>query len=236
MKWNEIESEHHVFCVHPNSLAEKEIDHIIEIQEYCCHYVMNVLKVEMEEKIYYYLCESEEEVGFYKGDFLPSHSFSTLPNVVYVVYNRKQKRIGFYEETHLIADYISYQKNVALKEGLAMFFEKKWFDISNFEWVIYLLESDDYVSIQKLLKGKVIDDCPAYLVYPVMGAFTQYLILTYGVEKYLKLYCMQEQTLNKCFKDVYDCSMKMMETEFLNYIRLFRLDHVVRERIIEQLD
>ncbi|MDO4927353.1 MAG: hypothetical protein Q3980_17075 [Turicibacter sp.] len=161
------------FYVHPNSLAEKEIDRIVEIQEYCHHYI--------------------------------------------------------------IADHMSDQKSVALKEGLEMFFEKKWCDISNFEWVIYLLESDSYVLLQRLLKDKVIYDYPDYMIYPVMGAFTQYLILTYGLEKYLNLYCMKEQPLNKCFKDVYDCSMKMIETEFLNYIRLFRLDYVIRERIIEQL-
>lgn len=56
---------------------------------------MNILNVEMEEKIHYYLCDSEDEVGFYKGDFLSSSSYSKLPNQVYVVYNRKKKELVF---------------------------------------------------------------------------------------------------------------------------------------------
>ncbi len=235
MKWNQVESDHYVFYIHPDSLAAKDIDEIVDIQERCFRYLRNVLKVDMEEKTHYYLCESEEEVGAYYGDFVPCPGFSKAPNEIYVVYNRKKKWIGFHEDVHLMADQISYQKSVALREGLAMFFDQKWCGVHNFEWVIYLLESDTYVSLQKLMKDNLFYDYPAYMTYPVMGAFTQYLILTYGLDKYLKLYRMKEQTLNKCFKDVYDCSMKMIESEFLDYVSLFKLDHVVRERLIEQL-
>ena len=86
------------------------------------------------------------------GTFLPSSGFSKEPNEIYVVYNRKKKWIGFHETSHLIANQIAYPTSVALREGLAMFFDKKWCGIHNFEWVLYLLESDTYVSLQKLMK------------------------------------------------------------------------------------
>lgn len=235
MKWNQSESEHYVFYFHPNSLAEKEIHEIMDIQERCFQYLTHVLKVELEEKIHYYLCESEDEVGVHSGTFLPCSGFTKEPNEIYVVYNRKKKWIGFHEDSHLIANRIACPRSVALREGLAMFFDKKWCGIHNFEWVLYLLESDTYVSLQKLMKENLFYDYPSYMTYPVMGAFTQYLILTYGLDKYLKLYKMREQTLNKSFKDVYDCSIKTMENEFLGYVGLFKLDYAIRDRLVEQL-
>lgn len=69
-------------------------------------------------------------------------------------------------------------------------------------------------SFQKVLKDHVFSDYLVDMSYSVVGTFTQYLILTYGIDKYLKLYRMTEQMLNKCFKDVYDCSIKTIQNEF----------------------
>lgn len=158
-----------------------------------------------------------------------------MPNEIYVVYNRKKKAIGFHEDTHLISNQINAHNSIAIKEGLAMFFEKKWCGIYNFEWMIYWLESDQYVSIQRFMKDDFFYDYPSYLTYQTVGAFTQYLITTYGIERYLKFYALSEPMINKRCKEIYDRSLKVLETEFLEYVRLFKLDYAMRMRILEVL-
>lgn len=233
MKWQICESDHYVFHVHPGSLAEKEIDDIMDHQEHCLKYILQVLKLDIEEKIQYYLCDSLDEVGMYYGDYIPCSSFFRDPFEIYVVYNRKQKSIGFHQDVLLLANFINRPNEVAIREGLAMFFNKKWFGIHNFEWVLYWIETEQYVTLQRLMKDEYFYEYPPYLTYPIVGAFTQYLIMTYGMEKYLIFYRMNEATINKRFKEVYDEGIKTIETEFLNYVRLFKLDYAMRERIVE---
>ena len=78
-------SKNYIFNYHLNSLAEKDIDKIIEIQENCFSYISKVLKVDFQEKIEYYLCNSREEVGKFYGDNDPCSGFAIKPNKVYAV-------------------------------------------------------------------------------------------------------------------------------------------------------
>lgn len=235
MKWLEYDSDHYLFHYHPGSTAQKEIEYIVDFQEQCFKYITHVLKVHLEEKINYYLCETPEEVGIHYGDYEACSGFTRMPNEIYVVYNRKKKMIGFHEDTHLISNQINPHNSTAIREGLAMYFEKKWCSVHNFEWMIYWLECDQYVSLQRFIKDDFFFDYPVYLTYPVVGAFTQYLIMTYGIESYLRFYASGESTLSKRFKDVYNRSLKVLETEFLDYVRLFKLDYAMRVRMLEIL-
>lgn len=65
MKWNFIESNHYIFYVYPVSVAIKEINEIMDIQERCFCYMRTVLSIDIEEKI----CETEDEVDVYSEDF-----------------------------------------------------------------------------------------------------------------------------------------------------------------------
>ena len=192
MKWLVNESDHYVFHVHAGSLAQKDIEEIMEYQEHCLKYVLQVLRLELEEKIHYFLCDSLDEVGMYYGDYVPCSSFFRDPFEIYAVYS-----------------------------------------VHNFEWVLYWLENDQYVSLQRLMKDEYFYDYPPYLTYPVVGAFTQYLIMTYGMDKYLSFYRLNESTVNKRFKEMYGEGIKTIEKEFLDYVRLFKLDYAMKERIIE---
>ena len=233
MKWLVNESDHYVFHVHAGSLAQKDIEEIMEYQEHCLKYVLQVLRLELEEKIHYFLCDSLDEVGMYYGDYVPCSSFFRDPFEIYAVYSLKQKAIGFHQDVLLLANLINRPNVVAIREGLAMFFNKKWFGVHNFEWVLYWLENDQYVSLQRLMKDEYFYDYPPYLTYPVVGAFTQYLIMTYGMDKYLSFYRLNESTVNKRFKEMYGEGIRTIEKEFLDYVRLFKLDYAMKERIIE---
>ena len=236
MKWFIKESDHYIFHVHYGSLAQKDLDEIIDYQEHCLRYMLKVLKLNLDDKIQYFLCESLDEVGMYYGDYIPCSGFTRDPFEIYVVYNKKQKSIGFHQDALLIANLINRPSVVGIREGFAMFFNKKWFGLENVEWVLYALEMNQYVSIQRLMKNEYFYDYDPYLTYPIVGAFTQYLIMTYGMEKYLSFYRLNEVSVNKRFKDIYGEGLKTIENEFLGYIQLFKLDYVIKERILELIN
>ncbi len=224
-------SEHYIFHYHINSKAEKDINKIIDIQETCFNYISNLLGIEFQEKIEYYLCNSKEEVGEFYGDNEPCSAFARKPNKIYSVYNDDLQCIGFHEDAHLISYQINTPKSVAFREGLAMFFDKKWWGISNIEWVQYYLKSNQYYSIEELSEDSFFYQIDCAISYPIMGYFTEYLILTYGISKYIKFYSYEEDDLINYFKHCYGKPIHEIEKEFISHIKLFECDIVVEQRI-----
>ena len=224
-------SEHYIFHYHSDSKAEIDLDKIINVQEGCFKYITNVLGVEFQDKIEYYLCNSREEVGELYGDNEPCSGFAVEPNKVYAVYNDDCQCIGFHEDAHLISYQINTPKTVAIREGLAMFFDKKWWGISNIEWVQYYLKSNQYQSVVKLLEDSYFYQVDCTISYPIMGFFTEYLILTYGISKYIKLYSYKEEDFIGYFQYCYEKSIYEIEEEFISYIQLFNIDNIVEQRI-----
>ena len=229
-------SKNYIFNYHLDSLAEKDIDKIIEIQENCFSYITNVLKVDFKEKIEYYLCSSKEEVGEFYGDNDPCSGFAREPNKVYAVYNEINKCLGFHEDAHLISYKINTPKSAAFREGLAMFFDRNWWDISNSEWVKYYLKENRYERVESLINDDYFYEVDCSISYPTMGCFTEYLILTYGIDKYLKFYSYEKEDFIKSFELTYEKSLYEVEEEFISYLNLFKLDKSIEERLKELTD
>lgn len=95
-------SGNYVFHYHKDSLAEKDIDKIIAIQENCYSKICSTLKICPNLKIKYYLTNTPEEVGEIYGDKEPCNGFASPPDKIYAVYNDKIKCIGFHEDAHII--------------------------------------------------------------------------------------------------------------------------------------
>ena len=66
-----IESKNYIFNYNEGSVAEKQLEKIINIQETCFEFICNTLEVNMPCKINYYLCDSPEQVGEIFGDNEP---------------------------------------------------------------------------------------------------------------------------------------------------------------------
>lgn len=107
MDWIKIESDNYIINYHAGSIAEKDIEKIIELQETCYDFICKTLTIKMDIKIKYYLCESAKEVGELYGDDEPCNGFAKEPNEIYAVYNDEVKCIGFHEDAHIISYNIS---------------------------------------------------------------------------------------------------------------------------------
>lgn len=225
----QFESEHYICYYGSDTKAEQDIVKIATYQESCFQYICSVLGVTPEFKIEYYLYDSPEEVGRIYGDNDPCNGFAALPNKIYAVYNEKVKCVGFHEDAHIISFTINRPACPAITEGLAMYFDRKWWAIQNLDWTGYYLKTGRYIGIDKMLsrEGFFSEDCS--ITYPIMGAFTDWLIATYGIERYMQMY--KQKNIAEAMPLVYQKTPEELNKAFTDYVRLFGIDEMLEQRM-----
>ena len=227
------ETEHYVFHYNSGTKAETDIRSIAAGQEACFRYICKVLKTTPDFKLQYFLCDSPEEVGRVYGDDEPCNGFAVMPDTVYAVYNEQVQCVGFHEDAHIISYTISRPDCPAIREGLAMYFDRKWWGISNLEWTGYYLKKNGELPTAAWLDRDTFFEEDCTLTYPIMGAFTEYLISTYGPDAYLRLYGQQDMA--RGMEAVYGKTPAQLQREFEDYVGLFRVDEGLEKRIVNLL-
>lgn len=71
------------------------------------------------------------------------------------------------------------------------------------------------------------------MTYPIMGAFTEYLIRVYGMKAYLEFYSQSDMA--KAMETVFRKTPRELDQEFTEYVRLFRVDDGVKGRMASLL-
>ena len=227
------ETAHYVFRYNENSKAEQDIREITAYQEACFEHICSMLKVVPQFKLEYYLCDSPEEVGRFCGelcgDYEPCNGFADSPNKIYAVYNEKIQCIGFHEDAHLISYIINRPECVAIREGLAMYFDQTWWGISNLEWTAYFLKTGKYISVALLFDDEAFysEDCA--ITYPIMGAFTEWLVKILGIEKYLQFYKYVDVKVG--LQETYQMTAEELDTDFEKYVSHHELDAALEEEM-----
>lgn len=219
--WKEKETEHYIFHYKENSLAEKEIQQVIELQEGCFKEITDKLDFMPEKRIIYWLCDTREEVMRISGFEYETNGVTFFePNpTIYAVYNEEVKCVGAHEDTHAISYQWSYAYSCAMIEGLAMYFDKEWWGISNELCTRVYLEDKKYERAESL----ILRDYESFMEiedkisYPIMGAFTAFLLDTYGIEKYKSVYEEYEDFPQR-FREIYKKELCVLEDEFVESI------------------
>ncbi|MEW8957018.1 hypothetical protein [Clostridium sp.] len=237
--WTIKHSDNYIFHYMENSLGEEHIDEIVRIQELCNKHISKVLKVSMKDKIKYFLCNSREEVGASSGD-KPRNRFSRMPDEIWAVYNESNKCIGYHEDAHIISyNTLGIPECIFIREGLAMYFEKVWFGIENRFWVHEYLRNNKYVDIGSLINNNEFCRLSDTLTYPIAGAFTEYLISVFGMDKFKRFY-VQLSTLRtigfkRNFKEVFQQSLEDVEENFKNYILSIKPNNIIEKEISQNI-
>lgn len=209
----------YIFTYEENSLAAKDIEMIANGQEKCFGKICDTLKVNYPEKIKYYLYDSPLEVGKRYGISEPINGFAVWgENEIYAVYNENIKCIGPHEDAHLISYLINAPKSNLISEGLAMYFDEKWWDVDNEQWASYYKKINTDLSIVKMLDNNIFDSYNCEITYPIAGAFTKYLIDKFGIDKYINLYKITEEPKNNDFQKIFNYTIYDLELNFWNEI------------------
>ena len=152
-----------------------------------------------------------------------------MPNKIYAVYNEEVKCIGFHEDAHVVSYLINRPNSRAIREGVAMYFDRKWWDIHNLDWAGYFIKTGKYISVNKLFDNEIFSSNDCSITYPIMGAFTEWLISSYGIDKYLQFYKYEDSIT--ALKLVYNQTIEELNSAFIDYVQLFEIDEVLEQRM-----
>ena len=224
-----FETAHYVFHYHAGSKAEQDITEIAALQERCYAHICACLQTQIDFKIQYYLCLSPEDVGAVYGDDEPCNGFCALPDKIYAVYNEDVQCIGFHEDAHIISYTINRPDPPAIREGIAMYFDRQWWGISNLAWTRLYLDTCRYIPVDALLDKQTFFAHDCALTYPIMGAFTDWLISRYGMAAYLAMYNLQDTA--SAMTQIYGQTPGELDQAFQTYVRLFHADEAVTQRM-----
>lgn len=239
----QYETEHYIFNYEVGSLPEKDICTISNEQEQCYEYIVSVFKKRPEQKINYILYEDAKVVGkIYceKCDMEYQEGYTlngfASGNDIYAVYNEQTKCTGFHEDTHLISmSDGKWSDSTAILEGLAMYFDHVWWGIHNMHWTGYYIITNRFISPDKLITdNEYFDSLGAEITYPIMGAFTEWLITSYGVEKYKKFFDENDAILAS--NEVFHKTLEELSTLFMKHVSLFPCDIVLGERMCKLIN
>ena len=223
------ESEHYIFHYDAGTKAEQDIWQIAAYQEACFRHICAVLDLTPPFKIEYHLCNSPEQVGHLYGDDNPCNGFAAYPNQIYAVYNEDIQCIGFHEDAHIISDILNCLDCPAVCEGLAMYVDHRWGGISNMDWTIFYRKTGRYIGIDKLLDKETFFSIDCSITYPIMGAFTAWLIERYGIAAYKQIY--KQQNMVGAMTEVLNKTPEELNRAFEEYIGLFTCDPVLEARM-----
>lgn len=228
----QFETQHYFFYYNPGTKAEADIERIAACQEDCFLHICNTLGLSTDFRITYFLCDSPEEVGRIYGDNDPCNGFAAPPDRIYAVYNEEIQCIGFHEDAHILSYRINRPDCPAIREGLAMYFDRKWWGIQNLDWTGYYLKTGRFLPVDALLDKDFFCSQDCHLTYPVMGAFTDWLISRWGMERYLQIY--RQNNIPAAMVQVYGMTPAELNQAFADYVGLFRIDGALEDRM-EQL-
>ena len=235
---NEVySSEHYVFHFQSGSLAEKEIATIAQEQELCFAKICAILQIEYPDKIHYYFTSSPLEIGrVFWEEGTPCNGVALCGREqakIYAVYNESIKCVGSHEDTHLISFQINYPESDFIVEGLAMFMDGLWWGVPNEVWTSYYKHKHPELSVFNLLKNNAFAERGCEVTYPVAGAFTKYLVETFGKEKYLEVYRHTEDNCEEIFASIFKRSFEAIEEAFWQNMCAVDFDTTALEEMLK---
>lgn len=111
-----------------------------------------------------------------------------------------------------------------------MFFDREWWGIHNLHLVNYYVKNGFSISIDQMIRNdEYFYSVSDIISYPIMGAFTEWLIGLYGIDKY-KLFFKDENVSLACER-IFEHSLERMNQLFLEYISLFSIDETIEKRM-----
>ena len=115
-----------------------------------------------------------------------------------------------------------------------MFFDRKWWGIHNLDWVGIFLKNDLYIPVEKLLDKEFFFAQECSITYPIMGAFTEWLISRFGIEKFKCLF-MESDIVNS-MGHIYGGTPAELNRAFVSYVQLFDTDTVLEDRMLSLIE
>ena len=213
--WLTKETDHFVFYY----LDHLEIeDSFFEERERAYEVISKYLDVELGNKINFYVFPNRE-VGLEMLGGLSPHQ--AIPGI-YTILSRKEQTAG-HELTHLLSYYMKEGVRACsprvLSEGLATYLNQTGRDYRQIAKRI--IEKGNKITLDKLLdyRGEFYKGENQLISYPVAASFTQFLIETYGLDKFKEVWGCDNDKAAEILEKAYGKDAKDLEREWLDWVR-----------------
>ena len=101
------------------------------------------------------------------------------------------------------------------------------------DWAIFYRKNGRYIGIDKLLDKETFFSIDCSVTYPIMGAFTAWLIERYGMPAYKCIY--KQNDMADAMIEVLHKTPEELNRAFEEYIGLFTCDPVLEARMENML-
>lgn len=220
--WLKKETDHYKFLYFAGSLAEKDIDVIAARQEKAFTKIINFLEVPApKKKIRYFLYPDEETKKALMGDGWFAQSIYK-DFCIHMLYTEAVKPIGEHEDTHLLS--LPWGLSIGFfQEGLAEYMVgHDWYGKSHASSVIDGLKKNIIPTLHSMMDHKGwsdLDDDSAMYYYSFAGSLVDFLIATFGKEKFKELYMRTNRSFSKdqnesIFGEIYSMSISEAEKKW----------------------
>lgn len=235
-KTETYKTEHYVFHYQKGSFAEKDILTIAKTQEKSFSEICRTLKITYPEQINYYFTDSPRAIGRAVWEEETDCNGVALcgRNKIYAVYTENLKCIGPHEDAHLISWLINYPESDFVIEGLAMSFDKLWWSVPNETWTAYYKAKHPDLSIKDLFDNDIFDETGCVIAYPIAGAFSKFLIDTFGIDQYLNFYKYDGCDYEEAVYTIFGVSFLEIETAFWNNMKGITYDAPTLEKMLKE--
>lgn len=234
MNWLTKESEHYCFHFRKESFAQEEIDQIIVKQESCYLEICERFGWKTDFKILYFLHSTPEGVGKSYGDDEPCNGFAKAPNIIHAVYNLEIQCIGFHEDVHILSYHMMGRPNQKfIREGLANYFDQSWWHIDLMSWVKVSSDMDRLPSVSELILNESFATYPERISYPLSGAFTAFIIDTYGINKYVEWFKTHTESPELTFESIFGVTLEQTSITFEKSLQSYKVTEEDRYEILK---
>jgi hypothetical protein len=208
--WQQYESEHFIFYYQEGYLTIDDLHHIAENQETIFSTLVDLLDIEYNGKIVYYLYGN-------RRDF-KSSSYAYYSGGVHILCDTCENLCTrglneAHEMTHALSAQLNVQQQRLLSEGLAVYCQNYIDHRHNLHGIAKVVHEETGVSVKDALYG-FYEHIP--FGYFISGSFVTFLLDEYGTVKFKDLY-RRPLTLDS-FVQVYGKSLDTLEQEWLTEI------------------
>lgn len=221
--WLITETEHYIFHYTKGSEAEKDIENIKVRQEQAFQKIVDRLGVLIPpQKIFYYFYPTPElKTELMGDDWFAQSVYDEF--CIHVLYTSEDKPIGEHEDTHILTLQWGISVNF-LQEGLAEYMVGyNWYGSPHEDCVREGRANGYELNPSKILTEKDWLNSPqdgAIYFYALAGEWVKYLVETFGLEVFKKLYieCTREETadtMREKYKKFTGLSIVELEKNFL---------------------
>ncbi len=218
--WTVRDSKYFKFLLQDKSLtneyAIKKLDEFVEETGKLFRFTEKDFALLEKEKIYYVLCDGEDEVekltgykarGMYNlaGDMIITTYNSHYHELVHLLVNYKLKKLLLYTHSFL-------QEGIAVALG-----GRGGFSPSSLLHIASFLETSGFVSYKEILKNSDFKMNDASITYPVSGLYSSFLLERLGVEKYFELYRKYSSNESSISEMEIDTDVLPSESEWKNF-------------------